>query len=184
MILTVTRRFRSFGKPRNWLVGLCALLAAGGQVASAGDDIAALAVKRYFLSQADARCHLLDAPTASALMAGYIQARNSALRGGYSMAQLSPWLARARDAAAAASCQAPQVVAEANTARDSFRGFQAQSSLYLPSLRTAWRATRANGDNLAWRLVQYQNTPDVDAGLGLYGTLAHNRFAVMAGTRT
>ena len=155
----------------------------GLPVAQAGEDIGTVAVKRYFLGQVDIRCHLFDAATASALKAGYLQARNSALRNGYTMAQLAPWLARSRQAATAANCQAPEIVAEATLARDSFRSFAAQSSLYLPTLRTAWRATRAHAGESSWRLVQFQNTIEANAALGLYGTLSHNRFAVMAAFR-
>ncbi|MBW8881512.1 MAG: hypothetical protein JF615_08840 [Asticcacaulis sp.] len=35
----------------------------------------------------------------------------------------------------------------------------------------------------AWRLVEYQNMADGDAALGLYGTLAHYSFSVMADFR-
>lgn len=166
--------------PFRWLTLAAAVTIAAAPVAMAAEDIGAIAVKRYFLAQADARCHLLDAATASALKAGYIQARNSALRNGYTMAQISPWLARARTAAANASCQAPEIASEAQLARSGFRGFLAQTSLYLPSQRTAWRASRAFGDKTEWRLVQYQNVAGTDAALGLYGTLAHNSFSVMA----
>ncbi|WP_245531352.1 hypothetical protein [Asticcacaulis biprosthecium] len=148
--------------------------------AMAEGDIAAVAVKRYFLKEVNARCHLLDAPAARALAAGYVQARNSVLRAGHDMSALSPWLAKARSAAAAAPCDAPEVTAEAELARGGFRRFLAQTSLDLPTGRTAWTGTRAHGSEARWRLVQYQNAPGIDAALGLYGAVDRYSFAVMA----
>ncbi|WP_235075831.1 hypothetical protein [Asticcacaulis sp. AC460] len=148
--------------------------------AMAEGDIAATAVKRYFLKEVNARCGLLDAATARALSAGYVQARNGVLRAGHDMAELSPWLAKARSAAAAAPCDAPEVTTEAELARGGYRRFLAQSSLDLPTGRTAWSGTRAHGSETRWRLVQYQNAAGIDAALGLYGAVDRYSFAVMA----
>jgi hypothetical protein len=160
------------------LMAIAALVLA--PTAMAEGDIGTTAVKRYFLKEVNARCGLLDDATARALSAGYVQARNGALRAGYDMSDLSPWLAKARTAARAASCNAPEVTAEADLARGGFRRFLAMSTLELPTGRTAWNASRAAGSESRWRLVQYQNAPGIDAALGLYGAVDRYSFAVMA----
>jgi hypothetical protein len=149
-------------------------------VAQTADDYTLPVVKRYFMVQADARCHLLDAPTSQALKAGYLQARNDALRAGLTMAYLAPWLEKAKTAADQSDCAAPSLMAEVNTAEGGFRRFMAVPHLELASGRTEWQANRAYGDDQVWRLVQYQNTDQADMAFGLYGGLNQNRFSLMA----
>lgn len=149
-------------------------------VARTADDYTLPVVKRWFMVQADARCHLLDAATSQALKAGYLQARNDALRAGLSMAYLAPWLEKAKAAADQSDCAAPSLMAEVNTAEGGFRRFMAVPHLELASGRTQWQANRAYGDDQVWRLVQYQNTDQADMAFGLYGGLHQNRFSLMA----
>lgn len=149
-------------------------------VAQTADDYTLPVVKRYFMVQADARCHLLDGPTSQALKAGYLQARNDALRAGLSMAYLAPWLEKAKAAADQSDCTAPSLMAEVNTAEGGFRRFMAVPHLELSSGRTEWRANRAYGDDQVWRLVQYQNTDQANMAFGLYGGLHQNSFSLMA----
>ncbi len=136
--------------------------------------------RRYFLAQVDDRCHRLTAPAATALKAGYVQARNAALRAGRDMAALAPVLDGARAAAATAACDAPQVTAELATAQNAFRTYQVQMRLDLPGRRAAWSGVRTDQDATLWRLVQYQNSGQADFAFGLYGTLAHNSLSVIA----
>jgi len=149
-------------------------------LAGPADDYTLAVVKRYYLLQADARCHLLDPATGQALKAGYLQARNDALRAGLSMAYLAPWLEKARAAAWQGDCNAPALTTEVSTAEGGFRRFIAVPHLDFNSGRTQWLANRAYGDDATWRLVQYHNTPDADLALGVYGTLHDNRFSLMA----
>ena len=149
-------------------------------VAQTADDYTLPVVKRYFMVQADARCHLLDDATRQALKAGYLQARNDALRAGLTMTYLAPWLEKARSAAYQADCAAPSLIAEVNTAQGGFRRFIAVPHLELSSGRTQWLANRTYGDDQTWRLVQFQNTDQADMAFGLYGGLQHNSFSLMA----
>jgi hypothetical protein len=164
------------------LPALCALAAsAPGVIADpSADAITATTVSRYFLIQADARCHALPADAATALKAGYLQARNTALRSGHSMADLSPWLERARDAAAHAPCDDARLTAQFSDAASAYRRFIVQSRLDLPGDRADWRVDRSYGDAQNWRLVQYQATPDAELAFGIYGALDAPRFTVMA----
>ncbi len=150
-------------------------------LAQTADDYTLPVVKRFYMMQADARCHLLDAATSQALKAGYLQARNDALRAGLSMAYLAPWLDKARMAAGQTDCASPQLASEADLARGGYRRFMALPHVAWNSGRTEWAANRAFGDDTAWRLVQYQNTDQADLAFGLYGTLHQNSFTLMAG---
>jgi hypothetical protein len=149
-------------------------------VAQTADDYTLPVVKRYFMVQADARCHLLDGATSQALKAGYLQARNDALRAGLTMDYLAPWLEKAKTAAYQADCDAPSLMAEVNTAEGGFRRFIAVPHLEFNSGRTQWLANRAYGDDKVWRLVQFQNIDQVDMAFGLYGGLHQNSFSLMA----
>ncbi|MGA9658919.1 MAG: hypothetical protein WBQ60_07455 [Asticcacaulis sp.] len=159
-----------------WLLSV----GTGPLIAQTADDYTLPVVKRYYLVQADARCHVLEPAAGLALKAGYLQARNDALRAGLSMAYLAPWMAKARLAAEQTACDAPALTAEAATAQDGFRRFIAVPHVDFITSRTQWSANRAYSDDVTWRLVQYQNTDKADLAFGLYGTLAHNSFSVMA----
>lgn len=145
-------------------------------VTAAPDSLTETAVQRYFLAQADTRCHLLTPAAAMAVTAGYLQARNTAIRAQGTMGALAPWLEQARAAATAAPCDAPQLRSAAAQAQDAYRGFVVQTHLDLGN----WTGNRAYPDKTAWRLAQYQSGPDADAVFGLYGTLNDARFVVMA----
>lgn len=149
-------------------------------VAQTADDYTLPVVKRWFMVQADARCHLLDGQTSQALKAGYLQARNDALRAGLSMAYLAPWLEKAKLAADQSDCAAPSLMTEVKSAQGGFRRFMAVPHLELASGRTQWLANRAYGDDQVWRLVQFQNTDQADMAFGLYGGLHQNSFSLMA----
>ncbi|MDI7775406.1 hypothetical protein [Asticcacaulis sp. EMRT-3] len=158
----------------------CLAAAPAVIAADAADAVTATTVSRYFLANADARCHALPDAAATALKAGYLQARNTALRAGHSMDDLGPWLARARAAALATPCDDPRLTSDFATADSAYRGFIAQSHLTLPGTRSVWSADRSFAENDAWRLVQYQHLADADLAFGLYGPLDHARFTVMA----
>ncbi len=143
------------------------------------DAVIVTAARRYFLSLADARCHLLDPATAQALKGGYVQARNAAIRAGHDMSALSPYLAAAGGAARRVDCGAPQLASEAAVARSAFGAFAATPRLDLPGSRAAWHGDRTQGGTAMWRLVQYQKSDAVTAAFGLYGPLDDNRLAVM-----
>ncbi len=153
--------------------------AAQSQSGVGADDIASTAVKRYYLAQANHYCHALDDAADRALKAGFLQARNEALRNGYTMAQLGPWLDRARDAAARTDCHAPALTAEMTLAQGAYNRFVAVPHLELATGRTVWRADRSFGDRDTWRLVQFQNTPEADLAMGLFGSLEQKSLSVM-----
>lgn len=161
-------------------VSVLAASAPGVIAADASDAVTAVSVSRYFLALADDRCHALQPDAAAALKAGYVQARNAALRAGHSMDDLGPWLQRARAAAAAVPCGDAKLTKDFADAGAAYRRFIVQTRLDLPGVRAGWTADRAYGDDARWRLVQYQNLPDADVALGLYGPLDAPRFTVMA----
>ena len=136
--------------------------------------------RRYFFVQVNDRCHLLSGPATTALKAGYVQARNAALRAGHDMTALAPVLDGARTAAATAACNAPEVVSAMAQAQNALRTYQVQMRLDLPGSRARWTAVRSDQDTAQWRLVQYQNTAQADFAFGLYGTLSRNALSVTA----
>ncbi len=166
-------------------IGVGAALAAAawlaGPLAGAqGVDTSIVAVaKRWFLTRADARCHQLDPAQAMALKAGYVQSRNEAIRAGYTMAALAPYLDAARDAADRSDCASPQVAAETAAARGAYTLFASQPRLSLPAGPASWQADRTRAGDAQWRLVQYQDGAGAEAAMGLYGPLSDNRFVVM-----
>ena len=163
---------------------ICAILTALGAIATpAGaqeDALTAQIERRYFFVQVNDRCHLLTAPATTALKAGYVQARNAALRAGRDMTTLAPVLDSAGSAAAAVTCDAPQVTSEMHAAQSALRTYQVQMRLDLPGNRAAWTGVRTDQDKVEWRLVQYQNAPQADFAFGLYGTLTQNALSVTA----
>lgn len=136
------------------------------------DGLEQLIARRYFLALADRRCHRLDPAAAMAVKAGYLQARNEALRNGRDMTDLAPLLDAAGSAAERVDCDAPQLNAEAASADDALRAYTAQTRLTLD----VWTGDRSYPERMAWRLVQYRT----DAAAGLYGPLNDTRFVVMA----
>ncbi|MGZ3304685.1 MAG: hypothetical protein ACXU8U_02390 [Asticcacaulis sp.] len=155
-------------------------LAALPAAAQTPDATSAQAVKRYLLMRLNDRCGLLDAPASVALKAGYVQARNAAIRAGHEMSSLRPWLDQADAAAASADCRSQGIATEMAYAQNAYRTFVVQMKLDLPGIRGAWTAVRTHQDDAQWRLVQYQNSPDADLAFGLYGTLGDNALSVMA----
>ena len=161
--------------------GACAVAALAMPVFATQDSLTETAVKRFLLAQIDARCNLLPRPAATALTAGYLQARNTSIRATGGMGALAPWLDQARDAAARVSCDAPQVRQQMMAASDAYRAYVTQMHLDLPSGRTSWSGDRTFPNQDAWRLAQYQSSSAGDIVLGLYGPLDRSAFVVMAG---
>ena len=160
---------------------LTAVMTLAAAPAIAQDDaLSAQIQRRYFFVQVNDRCHLLTGPATTALKAGFVQARNAALRAGRDMTALAPMLDNARNAAAAAACDAPQITSEMNTAQNALRTYQVQMRLDLPGSRAQWTGVRTDQDKVEWRLVQYQSTTQADFAFGLYGTLTQNALSVTA----
>ncbi len=149
-------------------------------VTAQADTLGAQIERRYFFVQVNDRCHLLTGPATNALKAGYVQARNAALRAGADMATLAPVLDNARSAAAATACDAPQVTSALAEAQDALRTYQVQMRQDLPGNRARWTAVRSDQDTSEWRLVQYQNSASADFAFGLYGSLTQNSLSVNA----
>ena len=162
------------------LAGLCAVAALAMPVVASPDSLTETAVKRFFLAQVDARCHLLPPAASTAVTAGYLQARNTSIRSTGGMGALAPWLDQARDAADRIACDAPQVQQQMTAAGDAYRAYVTQMHLELPTGRSAWLGNRAFAQKDDWRLAQYQSSPEGDLALGLYGPLDHSAFVVMA----
>jgi len=165
------------------LAGLSALTATwaatgAAPVVAQTDALGAQIERRYFFAQVNDRCHLLTGPAATALKAGYVQARNAALRAGRDMAALAPMLDGARAAAATTACDALQVTSELANAQNALRTYQVRMRLDLPGNRAAWTGVRSDQDTVEWRLVQYQNSAQADFAFGLYGTLGQNSLSV------
>ena len=178
MVPSSLRRYAPF---KAALVAVAALVGLGGiSSAEEVDSLTATVLKRYYLMQVDARCHLLDATTSLALKAGFLQARNTAIRNGKDMSVLGPYFDRVRDVAERTDCASPQLTAEISAAKSAVGTYTAMPRLDLTSGRAGWTADRAFADKAQWRLVQYQDSASADLALGLYGTLSGNRFAVMA----
>ena len=159
---------------------LTAMAAVAAPATAQSDTLGAQIERRYFFVQVNDRCHLLTGPATTALKAGYVQARNAALRAGADMTTLAPVLDNARSAAAATTCDAPQVTSAMAEAQSGLRTFQVQMRLDLPGNRARWTATRSDQDTAEWRLVQYQNAAEADFTFGLYGSLTQNSLSVNA----
>jgi len=159
---------------------LAAVSALAAPATAQTDGLTAQIERRYFFVAVNDRCHLLTAPATTALKAGYVQARNAALRAGRDMTTLAPILDNARTAAAAAACDAPQVTSAMAQAQSALRTYQVQMRLDLPGSRAQWTGTRSDQDTAQWRLVQYQNSGQADFAFGLYGTLTQNSLSVNA----
>ena len=174
----------AYGGPITGVKRLFAILAAAAALSAPAmaqtDGVTAQVERRYFFVAVNDRCHLLTAAATTALKAGYVQARNAALRAGRDMTTLSPVLDNARSAAAAAACDAPRITSEMNAAQNAFRTYQVQMRLDLPGGRAAWTGVRTDQDTAEWRLVQYQNSGQADFAFGLYGSLAQNSLSVNA----
>lgn len=155
-------------------------VSAGSLMAYALDPITDTAMKRLFISRMNARCHYFSAETDMALKAGFLQARNEALRSGHPMSELGTHLEFARNAAQNAACDTAAIVSEAQGVSDSYRKFIMQTHLELQGERSVWQATRANESVTQWRLVQYQRNDDQNFAIGLYGTMTAPRFMVMS----
>ncbi len=163
------------------LIAVAALVGFGGlSSAEEVDGLTATVLKRYYLMQVDARCHLLDATTSLALKAGFLQARNTAIRNGKDMSVLGPYFDRVHAVADRTDCASPQLNAEISTANSAVGTYRAMPHLDLSAGRAGWTADRSFATKAVWRLVQYQDMPSADLALGLYGTLSGNHFAVMA----
>ena len=159
---------------------LAAVSALAAPATAQTDGLTAQIERRYFFVAVNDRCHLLTAPAATALKAGYVQARNAALRAGRDMTTLAPILDNARTAAAAVACDAPQVTSALAQAQSALRTYQVQMRLDLPGSRAQWTGTRSDQNTAQWRLVQYQNAAQADFAFGLYGTLTQNSLSVNA----
>ena len=159
---------------------VAALTTIAAPAVAQNDGLTAQVERRYFFVTVNDRCHLLSAPATTALKAGYVQARNAALRAGADMTTLAPILDNARNAAAAAACDTPQVTSAMAQAQSALRTYQVQMRLDLPGSRAQWSGTRSDQDTLEWRLVQYQTSSQADFAFGLYGTLAQNSLSVNA----
>jgi len=167
---------KGWGHKKAWLMAMTVAVLAPVCVSASPDSLTETAVNRYFLAQADARCHLLTPAAAMAVTAGYLQVRNTAIRADGTMGRLMPWLEQARAAAANTPCDAPELKSAAARAQDAYHGFVVQTRLDLGN----WSGNRAYPDKSTWRLAQYQSTAGADAVLGLYGPLDKARFVVMA----
>ena len=143
------------------------------------DAVTRVLAKRYYLARADARCHRLDGASATALKAGFLQARNEAIRNGRDMTALAPYLAAAGEAADRTDCADPRLDADMESVRGSLRAYVAQTHLDLAGGQSGWTGDRSFADRNTWRLVQYQSNPGGDAAIGLYGPLTDTRFVVM-----
>lgn len=163
----------------SWLSAAAFACVCAAPVSAGSDDLTTTAVKRFFLARADARCHLLSAPTAMVVSGGYVQARNALIRATGGMAVLNTYLDQARNAADAIACDAPQLKAQANAASDAYRTYSMQMHLTLTGAHSTWLGERSFAERDMWRLVQYQNSAAGDAAIGLYGTLENSRFTVM-----
>jgi hypothetical protein len=144
-----SRRSRNLG-----LVTAVALSAAVAAPALA-QSAAQLFYERTVMSAADARCHLFDRPTASALQAGASQARGAALRAGATSKELREIQQRALSKAAGVACASPDIALAAGRVRTGFAGYARLQKMSYPGDTAAWEADRAVSARLnMWGLSQ------------------------------
>jgi len=132
-------------------VGLIAGVAAPALAQSASQ----LFYERTVMSVADARCHLFDRTTSSALQAGASQARGAALRAGATSRELREIQQRAAGKASAVACASPDLALAAGRVRTGFAGYARLQKMSYPGDTAAWEADRATSARLnMWGLSQ------------------------------
>ena len=132
-------------------VALSGTLAAPALAQSA----AQLFYERTVMSAADARCHLFDRPTSSALQAGAAQARGAALRAGATSKELRDIQLRATIKAAGVACASPDMTLAAGRVRTGFASYARLQKMSYPGDTAAWEADRATSARLnMWGLSQ------------------------------
>lgn len=129
---------------------LCVGAALAGQ-ALAATPAANLFYERALMTAADQACRLFAPDVAAALAAAKAQARGAALRSGADATSLSGLEAQA-DAAGAAGCRSPGVLAAAAQVRTAFAGYASLGEMTFPGELSSWTASRPAGDG--WRVVQ------------------------------
>ena len=130
-------------------------LIAGVAAPALAQSAAQLFYERTVMSAADARCHLFDRPTASALQAGASQARGAALRAGSTSKELRDIQQRATTKAAGVSCNSPDIATAAGRVRTGFAGYARLQKMSYPGDTAAWEADRATSARLnMWGLSQ------------------------------
>jgi hypothetical protein len=110
--------------------------------------------ERTVMTAADTRCGLFAPEVSAALDAGRAQARNAALRAGKAEADLAATERRARAKAAAVDCKSNDLVKAAARVRDAFEGYAKVTRMRYPGDVSDWRADRAAGRAIRWRLAQ------------------------------
>jgi hypothetical protein len=110
--------------------------------------------ERTVMTAADARCELFAPEVSAALDAGRAQARNAALRAGKAEADLAATERRARAKAAAVGCKSNDLAKAAARVRDAFEGYAKVTRMRYPGDVSDWRADRAAGRAIRWRLAQ------------------------------
>jgi hypothetical protein len=130
-------------------------LSVGLAAPALGQPAADLFYERTVMSVADARCHLFDRPTASALQAGASQARGAALRAGSTAKDLRAIQQRAAAKAAGVACASPDLTLAAGRVRTGFAGYARLQKMSYPGDTAAWEADRAQSARLnMWGLSQ------------------------------
>lgn len=114
---------------------------------------------RTVMSAADERCGLFAPEVSTALAAGKAQARGAALRAGASPEALRTVERNARARASRLSCDAADLVAEAERVKSAFAGYSHYTRASYRGDLSVWHADRNGGRRTRWRLVQ-------DAGFG------------------
>ncbi len=150
--MTSTRR-----TARRVVCGWMGLAAAGGLLAAPGVSMAQatdLFYERTVMAAADARCGLFQAPIGAALAASRMQARGAAVRAGVDRASLAATERRAWAKAASSPCDSDDLSLAAARVRHAFDGYAQLSRMTYPGELAEWRADRASGPAIRWRLQQ------------------------------
>lgn len=150
--MTSTRRIA-----RRVVCGWMGLAAAGALLAAPGVSMAQAAdlfYERTVMTAADAQCGLFPAPVGAALAASRMQARGAALRAGLDKAGLAAVERRARAKVAATPCDSDDINLAAARVRLAFDGYAQLSRMTYPGELAEWRADRASGAAIRWRLQQ------------------------------
>ena len=110
--------------------------------------------ERSFVVATNARCHLFDAPTASALAVAAAQARSAALRAGADVIQVNATQARARGRAATVSCTSRDLQTVRDRVQNAFAGWAR-----IPRMGfEGWQADRYRREGISWSLSQQSVT--------------------------
>ena len=153
--MIISPRARATAEAGRWpaaVVGLAALVVAGSALAASAAD---LYYERTLMAAVDTRCRLFEPAIGAALKSAAAQARGAALRSGVAQDSLVSVERRARNRAASARCDSPDIATAATRVRTAFKGYAQLTRMTWPGDIADWRGDRTvTRLGPLWRLSQ------------------------------